>query len=106
MQKEKNITINDLAIMIKRGFDTMATKDDLDTVKSDLDNLKDVVKDIAEELKATHANVRHTRTTADFLVRNDIAQDEAIENFTARALKLEQKTGLVRWQDCVSPCLL
>ena len=96
MQKKQHTTIDDLAIMIKRGFDTMATKDEFNNLKDEFNNLKDVVKDIAEELNATHGDVRHIRITTDLLVRNDIAQDEAVENLTARMHKLEQKAGLAR----------
>ena len=58
------MTLEDLAVMVKRGFDTMATKDDL--------------KEIWEELNATHADVRYIRSTADALVHSDIAQEGVI----------------------------
>ena len=73
MAKEKIITTNDLAVMIdnlavaaKHGFDDMSRRM---ATKDDLNALKDVVKDIAEELNATHQDVRIMRSTVDMLVR-------------------------------------
>ena len=83
MEKNNNsMTIEDLAAMVKRGFDQTATKEDL--------------KEIWEELNNTHADVRHIRSTTDALVHSDIAQDAAIQDLTARVHRLEEKIGFAK----------
>jgi hypothetical protein len=52
------------------------------------------MKDLAEELTATHEDVRYIRTTVSLLVRNDVAQDAAIKTLSARVARLEKKVGL------------
>ncbi|MBI3442792.1 MAG: hypothetical protein HY007_03430 [Candidatus Sungbacteria bacterium] len=96
--EKKETTIDDLAIMIKHGFDQVATKDELrgldqrlDFVDQRLDKLEEIQKDIFEELNATHADVAYMRRTLDPMVRNDIAQDEVIENLGTRVERLEHK---------------
>jgi hypothetical protein len=54
----------------------------------------DYPKDMAEELPATHEDVRYIRTTVNLLVRNDVAQDAAINTLSARVARLEKKVGL------------
>jgi hypothetical protein len=49
---------------------------------------------IAEELSATHEDVRDLRCSVNMLVRNDAAQDAAINPLTARVQRLEKKVGL------------
>lgn len=90
MEKNNNhITLEDLAEMIKRGFDQMATKEELH-------GLRGTMQDMAEELNATHADVRYIRSTVDALVRSDIAQEASIQDLTARVHRLEQKAGLAK----------
>ena len=92
------MTIDDLAVIVKHGFDAvdkrfepMATKDDLKrfATKGDL-------KDIADELNATHADVRYIRSRTDALVRSDIAEEAAITDLTTRVHRLEQKAGFAK----------
>jgi hypothetical protein len=52
------------------------------------------MKDMAEELTATHEDVRYVRNTVTKLVRNDVAQDAAINTLSARVARLEKKVGL------------
>ena len=56
--------------------------------------MDDVLKDMAEELTATHEDVRYLRRSMDMLVRNDAAQDAAINTLSARVTRLEKKVGL------------
>lgn len=85
-KNNKPITIEDLAVMIKRGFDDMATKEDLNDAKG-------TIGDIVEELDTMHTDIRHIRSTTDALVHSDIAQDVIIEDLTSRVHRLEQKAG-------------
>jgi chaperonin cofactor prefoldin len=56
--------------------------------------LTGIMKDMVEELTATHEDVRYIRTTVNLLVRNDVAQDAAINTLSARVARLEKKVGL------------
>jgi hypothetical protein len=53
-----------------------------------------VLKDVVEELHATHEDVRYLRRSVDMLVRTDAAQDAAMKTLTARVTRLEKKAGL------------
>jgi chaperonin cofactor prefoldin len=58
------------------------------------DKVEGVLKDVVQELNATHEDVRYIRTTVNLLVRNDAAQDAAIKTLSARVARLEKKVGL------------
>lgn len=94
----KKITIEDLAVMVKRGFDAVDKRLDQTATKDDLKRFvtKDDVKEIMEELNATHSDVRYIKNTVDMLVRGDTAHDTALEDLTARVHRLEQKVGLAK----------
>lgn len=84
MEKNNNaMTIEDLASLIQR---TMASKEDITELRTET---KGILKDMAEELNATHADVAYMRRTLDPLVRNDIAQDEAIEDLASQVRQLK-----------------
>ena len=85
---KKETTTGDLAVMIKRGFDQMATKDELRVLDNKITGIQ---SDMLEELNAMHEDIRYIRRTLDPLVRNDIEQDENIEDLTTRVGHLEQK---------------
>ncbi len=99
----KPTTLDDLAAMINHGFtETQQYIDkrlggmDLRLGKMDqqMDDMKGVLKDVVQELNATHEDVRYIRTTVNLLVRNDVAQDAAIKTLSARVARLEKKVGL------------
>jgi hypothetical protein len=87
--QSKSTTLDDLTAMINQGF--TETQQYLDTR---LDEMKGVLKDVVQELHATHEDVRYIRTTVNLLVRNDVAQDAAIKTLSARVARLEKKVGL------------
>jgi hypothetical protein len=86
-------TLDDLAVMINQGFTETQKHTDaqLAALKRELTG---TMKDMAEELTATHDDVRYIRTTVNLLVRNDAAQDAAINTLTARVTRLEKNVGL------------
>jgi chaperonin cofactor prefoldin len=99
----KPTTLDDLAAMINHGFtETQKYMDKrlggmdqrLDKMDRGLDDMKGVLKDVVQELNATHEDVRYIRTTVNLLVRNDVAQDAAIKTLSARVARLEKKVGL------------
>jgi chaperonin cofactor prefoldin len=89
----KSTTLDDLAAMINRSF-TEAQKHTDAQLAALRGELTGIIKDMAEELTATHEDVRYIRTTVNLLVRNDVAQDAAIKTLTARVARLEKKVGL------------
>jgi hypothetical protein len=52
------------------------------------------MKDVAEEVTATHEDVRYLRRSMDMLAHNDAAQDAAINTLTARVSRLEKNVSL------------
>jgi archaellum component FlaC len=82
--------------MINQGFTETQQYIDkrLGGMDQRLDDMKDVLKDMVQELTATHEDVRYIRTTVNLLVRNDVAQDAAIKTLSARVARLEKKVGL------------
>ncbi len=90
----KPTTLDDLAAMINHSF-TEAQKHADAQLAALKGELTGIMKDMAEELTATHEDVRYIRTTVNLLVRNDVAQDAAIKTLSARIARLEKKVGLV-----------
>ena len=86
-------TLDDLAAMINRSF-TEAQKHTDTQLAALKGELTGIMKDMAEELTATHEDVRYIRTTVNLLVRNDVAQDAAINTLSALVARLEKKVGL------------
>jgi prefoldin subunit 5 len=84
-------TIEELAAML---YKHMASKEDIKELRAETNGMKDMIKDMAEELNATHEDVRYLRRSVDMLVRSDAAQDAAIKTLTARVTRLEKKVGL------------
>jgi hypothetical protein len=89
----KPTTLDDLAALINHGF-TEAQKHTDAQLAALKRELTGTMKDMAEELTATHDDVRYIRTTVNLLVRNDAAQDAAINTLTARVTRLEKNVGL------------
>ena len=83
MAKEK-MTIEDLAVMVKRGFDQTASKQDLAELRKEfherMSNIEDDVHDIKGALGP--------------LVHMVAAMDTDIRNLNMRVNRLERKVGL------------
>ena len=84
---KSQITLDDLAGMVKQGFDAVGGR---------IDKVEQVQKDMLEELIATHADVRYLRSSVDILTRNEAERDAAVKDLTARVHRLEQKAGLAK----------
>jgi regulator of replication initiation timing len=93
---KKPTTLDDLAAMMNQGFtETQQHMDgQLDALREEMSGMQGAMQDMLEELTATHADVRHIRSTVDMLVKSDAAQDAAITDLTARVTRLEKKVGL------------
>jgi hypothetical protein len=95
--QRKPTTLDDLATMINQGFtETQHYLDKrLGGMDQRLEKMEGVLKDVVQELNATHEDVRAIRTTVSPLVRNDAAQDAAINTLSARVARLEKNVGLI-----------
>ena len=89
----KPTTLDDLAAMINHSFTEAQQHTDAQVAALN-GELTGIMKDMAEELTATHEDVRYVRNTVTKLVRNDVAQDAAINTLSARVARLEKKVGL------------
>jgi hypothetical protein len=57
------------------------------------------MKDMAEELTATHEDVRYVRHTVTMLMKSDTAHEAAIESLRKRMERVERKVGITRWTE-------
>lgn len=73
---KKNITIDDLAGMVKRGFDETAKKRDLDLLKIDVDGIKKRVESIDERVKNINERVENIEK---LLLKQHTFQIQALE---------------------------
>jgi len=72
-----------------------ATKADLRTMKTEIiDAVKDTMKEMMEELTATHEDVRYVRNIVTMLVRSDVAHEAAIASLRTRVERIERKVGI------------
>jgi len=62
--------------------------------KEGVTELTGLMKDMMQELTATHEDVRSVRTTVTMLVTSDAAHEAAINTLTARVTRLEKNVGL------------
>lgn len=84
---QKKTTLDDLAMMVNRGFTGM---------QGSIDAVKDVQKNMLEELITTHADVRYLRSGVSILTCNEAERDSLVKDLTARVHRLEQKAGLAK----------
>jgi hypothetical protein len=89
--KNRPTTIEALAATI---YTHMASKEDIKELWAEVNGMKGTMQEMAQELTATHEDVRYLRRSVDMLVHNDVAQDAAIKALTARVTRLEKKLGL------------
>jgi chaperonin cofactor prefoldin len=64
--------------------------------KKGVTELTGLMKDMLEELTATHEDVRAVRKTANVLVKSDAAHEAAIESLRKRLDRVERKVGLTQ----------
>jgi predicted nucleic acid-binding Zn-ribbon protein len=97
---------------LKEALKGLATKEDLkalapqetvnammETVaetKESVTSLTGLMKDMLEEVTATHEDVRYVRTTVTMLARSDAAHEAAIESLRKRLERVERKVGIAK----------
>jgi chaperonin cofactor prefoldin len=64
--------------------------------KKGVTELTGLMKDMLEELTATHENVRAVRKTANMLVKSDAVHEAAIESLRKRLDRVERKVGMAK----------
>lgn len=57
---EKQITNNELAIMIKNGFDNTATKQQFESLEKRVGSLENEMADVKKDLKYVKENIKST----------------------------------------------
>jgi len=73
-QKPSGATIDDLAVMIKNGFDNTASKKDVEEIRNDIAQIDDRLRTVETKLdRALYTELTHLE---------------------ARVTRLEQKTGI------------
>lgn len=83
MSKNKEITIDDLAMMVKRGFDDTASKDDIKELKDEFSDLKDEFSDLKDEFSGLkkenqieHEKIRRAIGNLEFIATEMVRRDE------------------------------
>jgi hypothetical protein len=97
---------------LKEAFKGFATKDDLNALapqetvtammetvaetKEGVTELTGLMKDMLQELTATHEDVRYVRTSVTMLARTDATHEAAIESLRKRLERVERKVGIAK----------
>ena len=95
MAKKKHSTIEDLAVMIKRGFDQTATKDELKPLVTK-EELRELRRDMTEEFERINADLRDIKVSLGPLVRIVAAMESELKSHRLRIERLERKVGLAK----------
>jgi hypothetical protein len=85
-------TIEALAAMMNQGFTETQQHMDAQLAALKGEMMMGIMKDMAEELTATHEDVRYVRTTMTMLARSDAA----IESLRKRVKRVERKVGIAK----------
>jgi uncharacterized protein (UPF0335 family) len=64
--------------------------------KESVTELTGLMKDMFQELTATHDDVRYVRTTVTTLAQSDAAHEAAIESLRTRLERVERKVGMAK----------
>ena len=92
---KKNLTIDDLAVMIQNGFsdvsDRMATKKEMNERFQQVDERINL---IVEGMDLMRADIHDIKLTLGPLVRTVAQMEDEIQNFHLRISRLEKKVGI------------
>jgi predicted nucleic acid-binding Zn-ribbon protein len=97
-KNKKPTTLDDLGAMMNQGFTETQKHIDqqLDVLRGEMKGMKDTMTDMADELTATHEDVRYVRNTVTMLVKSDAAHEAAIECLRKRVERVERKVGIAK----------
>lgn len=97
---EKQITIQDLAEMVNRGFLDVHKRLDQTTTKPEVAALhaevKDFRKDVEERFQTIEDDVRDIKIAMGPLMRTVAALESDVQNLNVRVNRLERKVGFVK----------
>lgn len=92
---KKEITIEDLALMVQKGFAQTATKAELRELATKAE-LQDLRKDMLEHFGLLEDDIRDLKTVAGPLVRIVAALEYDMRNLNIRVNRIERKVGLAK----------
>jgi ABC-type transporter Mla subunit MlaD len=88
---------------VKDSVQGLATQETVSAVmeavaetKERVTDLTGLMKEMLEDLTATHEDVRYVRTTVTTLARSDAAHEAAIESLRKRVERVERKVGIAK----------
>jgi len=90
---KNNLKIDDLAVMINRGFSDIHKRLDLTAAKQELQELR---KDMTEALRIIADDVHDLKIAMGPLVRVVAALETDIRNLNMRVNRLERRFGLAK----------
>lgn len=93
----EKMTIEDLAEMVKRGFDATATKEDVQDIATDLEQVATDLQTFREETNARldHLDARAGRVEADIHeLQKGIVYRHEFEDVLGRIKYIERKLGI------------
>lgn len=97
---KKNLTIDDLAIMIQHGFQETATKKEMNERFQQVDEkfkqVDEKINLIVEGMDFMRADIHDIKLTLGPLVRTVTQMESEIQNFHLRLSRLERKTGIAK----------
>ena len=83
-----------------KGFATQETvtamMETVAETKEGVTELTGLMKDMLQDLTATHEDVRYVRTTVTTLARSDATHEAAIESLRKRLDRVERKVGIAK----------
>lgn len=88
---KRHVTIDDLAVMVKRGFDQTATKEELRGIRNEMQEFR---KDVIDEFEKINADIHDINITLGPLVRMVAAMELELKSHSMRIERLERKLGL------------
>lgn len=82
-----------LALMVKRGFDETASKQDLAALRNHVDSK---IVTLADSLDQLQRDMRDVKVILGPLARGVVEHEEKLKNLERRVVRVEQKIGLGR----------
>lgn len=88
IKKKKNITLDDLAGMVKRGFDGVDKRFNETAKKGDIDRIESALRNFREENALEHEEIK--------LRLSQVAYRFELEEMDKRLKRVEAKVGIIK----------
>ena len=92
----KKVTIEKLAEMIQKGFESTASKQDLFAIEKRLGGIDGKIEALSEGLRIVQDDVHDLKVAMGPLVRTVADMENVIRNLHLRLNRVERKVGLFR----------